>query len=50
MVIYLNDFVIVKTFGKKPYSVSKKFYINKKYPTYEFKTYQQAINFIQESS
>ena len=24
-VIYKDDFVIVKTYGKKPYSVSKKF-------------------------
>lgn len=46
MVRYLNDFVIVKTFGKEPYSVSKKFHIDKNYPIYDFATYRQAREFI----
>jgi len=43
---YINDFVIVKTFGQKPYSVSKAFNIDKNYPCFYFANYQQAINFI----
>ena len=50
MVKYINDFVIVKTFGKNPYSVSKKFHIDNNYTTYRFKTYQQATDFLKEQS
>jgi len=49
-VIYIDDFVIVKTYGKKPYSVSKKSNINNNYPYLEFKTYKQVIDFINKRS
>lgn len=46
---YINDFVIVKdSFGDKPYSVSKEFYIDKNYPVYFFSNYKNAIDFIKE--
>jgi len=46
---YINDFVIVKdSFGDKPYSVTKEFYIDKNYPVYFFSNYKDAINFIKE--
>ena len=47
---YINDFVIVKTYGEKPYSVSKAFNIDRNYPCYHFANYQEAINFIKEKS
>jgi len=49
IVEYIGDFVIVKdSFGNKPYSISKKFHIDKNYPVYFFSNYKDAINFIKE--
>tara|TARA_R100001460_G_scaffold96374_1_gene138764 strand:- start:773 stop:946 length:174 start_codon:yes stop_codon:yes gene_type:complete len=49
IVEFVNDFVIVKeSYSDKPYSVSKKFNIDRDYPCYNFSNYEEAINFIQE--
>jgi len=46
----INDFVIVKTYGEKPYSVTKALHIDWNYPCYHFANYQEAINFIEKKT